>query len=478
MNKQQALDRMEQKREVFIELSDKIWDHPETAFQEYFAVEEQIKILEKEDFQIVKGVADMETAFTASFGQGRPVIGILGEYDALSSLSQKADLPRKEPVVRGGNGHGCGHNLLGAGSLAAAVAVKEYLKENRCSGTIIYYGCPGEEGGSGKAFLARAGLFQDLDGALTWHPGDMNAGSSTRCLANFKVHYRFQGRASHAASSPHLGRSALDGLELMNIGIQFLREHMIPEARIHYAIVNTGGVSPNVVQSEAEAVYYIRAPRLEQTRELKEWVDNVAKGAALMSGTEVESKLLTSCANIVPNDVLAQVMMKNLEEVPLPVYTEEERAYAASFCETLEQSASRKDDVARRMGEQGAGYANSLEQKVINDFVMPDFHENIMLFSSSDVGDVSWNCPTTQIMAVTMAAGTPGHSWQRTAQGKSSIAHKGMLYAGKVIAGSAIDLLEHPEILEKAKKELDKRLDGSTYSCDIPEDVKPDKILV
>lgn len=476
MTKQQAIESIEQKSARFIQVSDQIWEHPELAFEEHFAAEQLMAVLIEEGFQVESRLAGMDTAFVGRYGQGRPVIGILGEFDALSSMSQRADTARWEPLERCGNGHGCGHNLLGAGSLAAAVAVKEYLKENACFGTILYYGCPGEEGGSGKAFMAREGLFSDLDAALTWHPGDMNAGSSVSTLANFKVRYRFRGISSHAASSPHLGRSALDGLELMNIGIQFLREHIIPEARIHYAIVNTGGASPNVVQQEAEAVYYIRAPKLSQVREIKKRVDDVARGAALMSGTQVEIQFLTSCANVIPNDVIAEVMMENLQEVALPTYTEEEYCYAGDFCRTLENFSDHKDDVIRRMGKQGAGFAHSLEEKTIHHFVMPDFHENITLFSSSDVGDVSWNCPTSQIMAVTMAAGTPGHSWQRTAQGKSTIAHKGMLYAGKVIAGSAIDLLKKPELVRLAREELIRRLDGEVYKCDIPKEVLPGEL--
>ena len=284
------MKRWKEKKQQYFDAADRIWEHPETSFEEYFAADLLCSLLEKEGFAVTRPLAGMETAFLGRFGSGHPVIGILGEYDALYAMSQEADAAQPKPT--GEKGHGCGHNLLGAGSLAAAVAVKDYLQENGKEGTVIYYGCPGEEGGSGKAFMAREGVFDGLDAALTWHPGDINAANSVSTLAVFKVHYHFTGRAAHAAACPQLGRSALDAAELMNIGTQFLREHIIPEARIHYAIVNAGGKSPNVVQPEAENSYYIRAPRLSQVRELKERVDDIARGAALMTGTSVDIRMI------------------------------------------------------------------------------------------------------------------------------------------------------------------------------------------
>ncbi|HJD31729.1 MAG TPA: amidohydrolase [Candidatus Eisenbergiella stercorigallinarum] len=471
MDKKQMFEALERKKQQYFDAADRIWEHPETSFEEYFAADLLCGLLEKEGFAVTRPLAGMETAFLGRFGSGHPVIGILGEYDALYAMSQEADAAQPKPT--GEKGHGCGHNLLGAGSLAAAVAVKDYLQENGKEGTVIYYGCPGEEGGSGKAFMAREGVFDGLDAALTWHPGDINAANSVSTLAVFKVHYHFTGRAAHAAACPQLGRSALDAAELMNIGTQFLREHIIPEARIHYAIVNAGGKSPNVVQPEAENSYYIRAPRLSQVRELKERVDDIARGAALMTGTSVDIRMINSTANVIPNDVLSDVMARNLQEAPLPVYTQEEREYAKTFVNALEAPSTLLSDMAAKLGEKAAGIAKLAAGREIYDFPVPNFRLNMCLSSSSDVGDVSWNCPTSQIMAATMAAGTPSHSWQRTAQGKSAVAHKGMLYAAKVIAGSAVDLLEDPKLLKQARQEYDRRLGGETYVCDIPADAKP-----
>lgn len=471
MDKQQCFKVIDEKSHIFTRISDAIWDNPETSFEEFFAADALCQALTAEGFAVERPVAGMETAFLGRFGHGHPVIGILGEYDALSAMGQKADALTCEPV--GDKGHGCGHNLLGVGALAAAVAVKTYLEENQMEGTVIYYGCPGEEGGSGKAFMARDGVFDELDVALTWHPGDLNAANSVSTLAVFKVNYHFTGLAAHAAACPHLGRSALDAAELMNIGTQFLREHMIPEARIHYAMVDSGGKSPNVVQPHAQNCYYIRAPKLEQVRELKDRVDDIARGAALMTGTQMDIRFINSSANVVPNDVLADVMHKNLLEAPLPEYTGAELDYAEDFGKSLDKRSTLLTDMAQKLGPRAGALVEMAKTKAIYDFPVPDFKLNMCLASSSDVGDVSWVCPTSQIMAATMAAGTPSHSWQRTAQGKSSIAHKGMLYAGKVIAGSAIDILHDPELVAKAKAEHSQRLGGQTYVCDIPADVTP-----
>ncbi len=471
MDKSQMFAEMDKKKDVYFKAADEIWDHPETCFEETFAADLLCRLLEEEGFAVTRPLAGMDTAFMASYGTGRPVIGILGEYDALYAMSQEADALQSKST--GEKGHGCGHNLLGVGSLAAVAAVKEYLRENQRQGTVIYFGCPGEEGGSGKAFMAREGVFEGLDAALTWHPGDINAANSVSTLAVFKVHYRFTGRAAHAAACPQLGRSALDAAELMNIGTQFLREHIIPEARVHYAMINTGGKSPNVVQPEAENSYYIRAPRLAQVREIKKRIDDIAKGAALMTGTKVEIQMINSTANVIPNDALSDVMGRNIQETPLPVYTSSDREYAKAFVNALEAPSTLLTDLAAKLGEKAAGIARLAQGKEIYDFPVPNFRLNMCLSSSSDVGDVSWNCPTSQIMAATMAAGTPSHSWQRTAQGKSALAHKGMLYAAKVIAGSAVDLLEEPALLARAAEEFRKRLNGETYICDIPADAKP-----
>ena len=294
------------------------------------------QVLEQEGFQVEKGVCSIPTAFAASFGSGRPHIGILAEYDALSGLSQKAGNLTQEEIVPGGCGHGCGHNLLGAGALAAALGVKAYLETAGVSGTVTLYGCPGEEGGAAKAFMARDGLWRQLDAALTWHPEDTNeviTGSSNSCI---QVQYTFHGIASHAAGAPDRGRSALDAVELMNIGVQFLREHMSDKARIHYAITDAGGRSPNVVQPRSTVLYMVRSNHVSEAVQLQKRVDKIADGAALMTETSYDRKFIDGLADTVPNHVLEALLHKNFEELGVPGHTAEELAFADALSKTYE----------------------------------------------------------------------------------------------------------------------------------------------
>lgn len=477
LSKEQALKSIDREKEFICCASDKIWDNPETAFQEYKSAQTLCELLEREGFVVEKNLAGIETAFSGRFGHGKPVVGILGEFDALSGLSQESENAEKVPVVDGAPGHGCGHNLLGAGSVAAAVAVKEYLQKNEKEGTVIFFGCPGEEGGSGKSFMARDGVFDELDFAITWHPGDQNVVSVGSSLANYQIIYRFYGTAAHAAACPELGRSALDAVELMNTGVQYLREHIIQEARIHYAITNTGGYSPNVVQPYAEVLYLIRAPKNQQVKELFERVNDIAKGAALMTGTRMELQFVKACSNLVDNTVLEEMLQKNLEEVEREPYTEEELAFAAKISDTYGGSKLELQDVLKRYEKSRKQMAEEILaphlKDVLSDVVVPLMDVETCMAGSTDVGDVSWVCPTAQINAVTEAAGTPGHSWQQVSQGKSSIAHKGMLYAGKVMAGTIIDMLEEPALIEKAKEELKKRVGEEGYIPPIPKDIRP-----
>ena len=324
ITKAEALKAVDRERGPVCEASDRIWDQPETAFQEFHSTDVLCELLEKEGFRVEKNLAGIATAFSGTYGSGKPVVGILGEFDALSGLSQESESLEKTALVDGAPGHGCGHNLLGAGSVAAAIAVKEYLEKNGKEGTVIFFGCPGEEGGSGKSFMARDGVFDNLDFAVTWHPGDKNVVSVGSSLANYQIIYRFYGQASHAAACPELGRSALDAVELMNTGVQYLREHIIQEARIHYAITNTGGYSPNVVQPYSEVLYLIRAPKNSQVKEIYERVNDIARGAALMTGTKMELQFVKACSNLVDNTVMEEIMQKNLEEIEREPYTAEE----------------------------------------------------------------------------------------------------------------------------------------------------------
>ncbi|MBR4875199.1 MAG: amidohydrolase [Clostridia bacterium] len=467
---------IESKAGMLTKASDNIWEYAEMAFREHKSMEELCGILEAEGFEVKKGIGDVETAFSGSFGSGKPVIGILGEFDALDNLNQVAGATHKECFIEGAPGHGCGHNLFGVGSLAAAIAVKEYLKETGASGTVVYFGTPGEEGGSGKAFMAREGCFDQLDAAITWHPGSVNVASNNSSLANIQVKFKYYGISAHAAGDPHNGRSALDAVELLNIGVQFLREHMIPEARIHYAITNAGGFSPNVVQPYAEVLYLIRAPKNALAKDLYDRVMKIAKGAELMTETRMEYEFIKACSNVVNNVVLESQLDKNLHNVPLPEYTEEEMALAAEYKESSKQFAV---DLAEKHMAGGPEVVKYIKEHVggpLNNFIMPYYPSGKAMGGSTDVGDVSWVCPTAQISAVTLAADTPGHSWQIVSQGKSSIAHKGMLYAGKVMAATVIDLMKDPELLAAAKAEHAERVGPDGYICPIPKGVKPQPI--
>ncbi|MGG4492578.1 M20 family metallopeptidase [Brevibacillus reuszeri] len=463
MHTKQIAEMIENKRDSFIKVSDRIWEFAETRFEEYQSAELLAHTLESEGFQVERGVGGIQTAFIGSFGSGSPVVAILGEFDALSGMSQKKGQAKEEPLVPGANGHGCGHNLLGTASLAAAVAVKQYMEENNMSGTVRYYGCPGEEGGSGKTFMARAGLFEDVDFALCWHPMGYNSIMAIESLANYQVYFKFRGKSAHAAASPHLGRSALDAVELMNVGVNYLREHIITDARVHYAITNSGGLSPNVVQPYAEVLYLVRAPKVAQVQEIYERVCKIAKGAALMTETEVEIVFDKACSNVVQNETIEQVMYKNFQELGVPVHDEEELKLAKSVRATLTEQ---ERQTAERLS------ADTPDPDMVS-WINPYTGATIPLNGSTDVGDVSWITPTAQCTTACFINGSTLHSWQWVTLGVTSMAHKGMLHAGKVMASTAIDMLKNPELIEKAKAELKQRLGKTTYVNPIPEGVMP-----
>ncbi|HDR8982630.1 M20 family metallopeptidase [Burkholderia vietnamiensis] len=462
-----ALDFIDSQRAQFTELSDRIWNLAELRYEEFASTDLHIRMLEEAGFRVTRGVADIPTAFVAEAGDGGPVIGILGEYDALSGLSQEAGVLTCQPSseISNGNGHGCGHHLLGTAAHLAAAAVKVHLERTGQPGTVRFYGCPAEEGGSGKTFMARTGVFDDLDAALSWHPhvytGIFPAGS----LANIQAYFRFTGKASHAAASPHLGRSALDAVELMNVGVNYLREHMLPEARVHYAVTNTGGLSPNVVQANAEVLYLVRAARNDQAAELFERVKNVARGAALMTDCQLEIVFDKACSNLLENAVLNQVMYRHLQSIGTACFDADDAALADAYQrQTLTtqdiETSSRSLNQAWR------------DPKALFDGIDPyEPGKGRPICGSTDVGDVSWVTPTAQCHTSCYAFGTPPHSWQWVAQGKAPLAHKGMLLAAKTMASTAIDLLAAPDTLARAKAELLERRGGRPYVCPIPDDV-------
>ena len=473
--KAKALAVLDERVDLFVDANDRVWEYAETAFEEFKSMDKLCELLEKNGFKVEKGVGDVPTAFTGTWGKGKPVIGFLGEFDALSGLSQEAGNPIKTPITPGAPGHGCGHNCLGVASVAAATAAKEYLEASGKEGTIVYFGCPGEEGGSGKAYMAREGVFDGIDVAITWHPGTTNAIATGSSNANVQVLYKYKGVSAHAAGDPHLGRSALDAVELMNLGVQFLREHMVDQARIHYAIIDTGGYSPNVVQPTASVLYLIRSPKNSMVQELYERVNKIARGAAMMTDTELEIDFVKGCSNTIVNTTLEKVLYENMKEIGVPTYTDEEKKFAAEVVKSYENPGDELAKVQTRVGHALPDDIVALfnEKRSLNDFLLPFFTSDNPSPGSTDVGDVSWVAPTAQINAVTTAAGTPGHSWQYVSCNKTSIAHKGVIYAGKSMGGAAIDLINNPALIEEAKAEFKKRLGGETYQCPIPAGVKP-----
>jgi aminobenzoyl-glutamate utilization protein B len=462
---QQSIDG---KKSEYIELADSIWALAEMRYQEHRSAELHISMLEKHGFRITRNLAGMPTAFVAEAGTGGPILGLLGEYDALAGLSQESGgiACRPSTEIDNGNGHGCGHHLLGTAAHLAAVAAKEHLEASGRPGTIRFYGCPAEEAGAGKTFMAREGYFDDLDAALSWHPGVVNSIFDTGTLANIQAYFKFHGKSAHAAASPHLGRSALDAAELMNVGVNYMREHMPSQARIHFAYINSGGVSPNVVPAEAEVLYTVRATRNDEAIALFERVRKIAEGAALMTGTTFDMVFDRAVSNLMPNLTLNQVMYENMLRIGTPKISSDENQWAKSFQETL--SSDELENSGRMLG------VALRDPRPVMDGMRPYVPaEPGPAVASTDVGDVSWVTPTAQCLTACYAWGTGFHSWQMVAQGKLSLAHKGMLLAAKILAATAVDLYGKPEVLKAARSELDERRHHKPYVCPIPADVVP-----
>ncbi|WP_192457831.1 M20 family metallopeptidase [Musicola keenii] len=456
-------------------IADDIWDHPETRFTEHYSAERLAGCLAAEGFDVQRGIAGMATAFVASFGAGKPVIALLGEFDALAGLSQQAGCAVQAPTQPGGHGHGCGHNLLGTAGLGGVLAVKAWLERHPQAGTIRFYGCPGEEGGSGKTFMAREGVFDDVDAALTWHPETFSGMFCTPTLANIQAAFRFKGVAAHAAAAPHLGRSALDAVTLMNTGANFLREHIIPEARLHYAVTDTGGHSPNVVQADAEVLYLVRAPQVDQAQSIYERVVRIAQGAALMTDTQLTVRFEKACSNYVPNLTLERAMYGYVQAFGVPAYSEQEQAFAQEIYRTLsaEDIVSNMASIERTGGAAGKAFSQALAGKALIDAVAPYAPTSAILPGSTDVGDVSWLVPTAQCFSPCYALGTPLHTWQAVSQGRTSLAHKGMALAAKVMSATALALFTDSALLAACRQEWRAQRQAVPYRCPIPDGVAP-----
>ena len=466
--KQAALAAIDEKKGLVAEVADAIWDYAELSMQEVKSAALFVKTLKAEGFTVEEGICRIPTAFSASYGSGKPVIGILAEYDALSGLSQAAGSTAYHELTPGGNGHGCGHNLLGAGAMAAALGVKHYLEQTHCPGTVILYGCPGEEGVASKAYMAREGLWRGLDAALTWHAGDCNevaTGSSNACI---QMLYTFHGVASHAAGDPEKGRSALDAVELMNVGVQFLREHMPSDARIHYSILDAGGASPNVVQRQSSVLYMVRSNLVKDCIALHKRVDKIAEGAALMTETSIERRFVDGLSDTVCNHALEKLLYDNFAALGVPECTAQEHEFMEALSKTYTDS-DKPSGVGAENDPDFAERVKAMQTSHYNDFLMPLYQGKAFSPGSTDVGDVSYQCPTAQIHLAAWPNHVPGHSWQVVSCNKTPLAHKVTVHAGKVLCAAAIDLLTQPETLAQAKAEFEKRTAGG-YTCPIPPD--------
>ncbi len=468
-------DWIEKNKAVFIEANDKIWDYAELAFHEYKSAELICDMLSASGFKIKTGIAGIPTAFTAeaSVGTGRPVMGILGEYDALSGLSQMAGMTKKQKREGCPNtGHGCGHCSLGAGSMAAAMAIKAYLEEQGGNGTVIFFGCPAEEGAGSKQFMARAGAFDGVDFVYTWHPSDKNAVEAVHMNAIMGANFTFKGLSSHAGATPYLGRSALDACELMSVGCNYLREHVIPEARIHYAYIDSGGSAPNVVQDHAIVRYEVRAPYVAQAKEIFERVKEVARGASIMTGTSYECELAMAFTEYIPNDALASIADGCLSEIGAPKWDEEDFKLAKAYLESYgdEVKANIRSKMTKLYGEERLD--ELWERPLDGEIHHYDSGKIELQAGSTDVGDVGAAVPTLNILTACACVGNVGHSWQMTAQAASPIAHKGLLTAAKMLALCSLRTAERPDIIERAKAEVLKR-NGGSYTCPLPDSVAP-----
>jgi aminobenzoyl-glutamate utilization protein B len=463
--KQDIIQWLEENRDRFIAIAEKIWATPEIAWEEYQSSQLQADFFADEGFT-VWSIEDIPTAFVAEWGEGKPIIGFIGEYDALPGLSQKCQ-PTQEPLEPGAPGHGCGHNLLGTGAVGSATVIKNWLEATGTPGTVRYYGCPAEERGSAKTYMARAGAFDDLDVAFNYHPGSVNMAGKNSSVGVYDVRFRFYGRTAHAGGSPHLGRSALDAVELLNIGVNYLREHVLPSVRMHY-VITKGGEAPNIVPDFAEVWYFLRAHLPDEHAELIERVRKIAQGAALMTETRFEEAFGGACSSMLNNHYLADLQYEAMKEIGPMVFTEEEVAFAQKI----------NDEYPAEMFEDSI-------KSLVNNFHLPEDKirhpippenfppsgEGYVMGGSTDVGDVSWCTPVSMVTTTCFPMAAPGHSWGNVATGGMSIGHKGMLHAAKVMAVAAMDCYNNPEHIQKAREEFQQATKGRPYKAMIPEEI-------
>ncbi|MDX1970618.1 MAG: amidohydrolase [Planctomycetaceae bacterium] len=432
-----------------------IWEFAEVGLEETRSSTLLVEQLRTAGFQVETGIAQMPTAFVASFGSGRPIIGVLAEYDALPELSQKVS-PTLEPQTEGAPGHGCGHSGLGAGALGAAIAIKTALEQQKLPGTIRLYGTPAEETTIGKVYMTLAGAFDDLDVCLHWHPSTKNEVWNGGAKALVSAKFSFQGVAAHASGNPDQGRSALDAVELMNVGVNFLREHVKEDARIHY-VITSGGGAPNVVPASATVWYYVRANKHTDAEFYFQWVHDIARGAAQMSRTKLSMLIDTDCHELIPNTPLAETIQRSLERLPAPKFTPQEHEFAQRLQAPLTEQF-------------GTTFSGTLDEKVY-----PISTSLPLARGSTDVGDISWHVPTCGLRTTCFPVGSPGHCWQNVAAIGSSIGDKGTIYAAQILAAAAIELFERPELVTAAKADFQQRMKAEKYTTLIPKGQAPPK---
>jgi aminobenzoyl-glutamate utilization protein B len=460
------LNWIENNKNRSIQISDTIWNYAELGLLEHKSSKILSDEIEKYGFNIERGVAGMPTAFVATWGSGSPTLGLLGEFDALAGLSQKA-VPYKEPIEEGAPGHGCGHNIYGTSSMTGAIAIKTAMEENDLPGTVKFFGCPAEETLVGKVFMVRDGVFDGVDVVLSHHPSTVNTGGLRSSNAMNSVKFHFRGRTAHAAGDPENGISALDAVELMSNGVNFMREHIIEKARVHY-VTEVGGGQPNVVPDYSRTWYYVRAPERSQVDYIYNWILEIAEGADKMARTSHEVEFLTGCYNKLPNSVLSRLVIENMRNIGAPKHTEEEIDFARELNKTI-PSDLKKESLRR---DSRPGWEN-MQNELFDERILDPYDEGRVGGGSTDVSDVSWIAPTIEFNTTTWILGTPGHSWQSVAQNGMSIGHKSLIFAAKVYATSGLDLITKPELVKSAREEWIKRLAGRKYKSPLPADLKP-----
>lgn len=472
--KQDLIEWIEAHRQDFIDMADRIWEFAEISHREFKSARLQAEYLENQGFQVNWETGGLKTAFIAEWGTGNPVIGFIGEYDALEGLSQKRQATQ-EPVQPGAPGHGCGHNLLGTGALASAVAVRYWLESSSTSGTVRYYGCPAEENTYGKTFMARAGVFDDLDCAFNFHPSYMNMPSKASAVGVNDIKFRFHGRTAHAGGAPHLGRSALDAVELMNVGVNYLREHVTEKVRMHYAITH-GGDLPNVVPDEAEVWYFIRAHQRSELDDVTNRVRKIAEGAALMTETRVEEIFRSACSAVLNNHALADLQYEAMKVIGPVDFTEEEMAFAQTInnaypADNLKAFYQRAKEM--KLPDDLSESFSKYEGAPLLGINLPPLDAGEVETGSTDVGDVSQITPLSMLGTACFTTASAGHSWGITAASGVSIGHKGMLHAAKTMALAAMDCFSSPEILARVRQEFEQATRDQPYKSPLPEHVQP-----